>query len=106
MVAEVAVAQQQLAGTYVLGVFRGVSDEQFPKLQVGTFVRDDGTEYVERLEFSPFNQRSGASTLPEGLQPGQHVAVRIRLDARGYRDKQTGEPKSFVSKRALEVTVL
>jgi hypothetical protein len=101
-----AVQQQVLTGTFVLGVYRGVTEEQFPKLQVATFVRDDGSEYVERLDFSPFNQRTGASTLPEGLEPGLQVAVRIRLDTRGYRDKQTGEPKSFVSKRAMEVIVL
>jgi hypothetical protein len=99
-------AQQKLTGTYVLGVFQGVSQEDFPKLHVGTFVKDDGTLYEERLEFSPFDPRSGAATLPEGLERGTRIAVRIAVNARGYRDRETGQPRTFVSKKALDVTVL
>jgi hypothetical protein len=98
-----AVTKEQLAGTFVLGAFRGVSQDQYPKLHVGTFVRQDGTEYEERMEFNPFDPKTGAATLPEGLELGTRVAVRISLSARGYTDKN-GDAKTFISKRALEVT--
>jgi len=94
---------QQLVGTYVLGIFQGVSEGDFPKLLIGTFVRDDGTIFQERLQFSPYDPRTGKATLPEGLKNGQRVAVRLRVDAKAYRDKTTGEPGVFVAKQALEV---
>ncbi len=99
-------ASSKLAGTYVLGTFRGVTQDEYPKLLVGTFVRDDGSVFEERLQFSPFSPRTGEKTLPEGLAAGQRVAVQIRLDSKTYTDKATGEVRQFVAKQALAVVAL
>lgn len=95
-----------LGGMFVLGVFNGVSDEQYPKLSVRTFLRSDGTWFDERLDFAPFDARTGERTLPEGLTEGVRVAVSVKLDAKAYVNKRTGEPALMVSKKALSVVVL
>ncbi len=94
----------QLTGTYVLGVFRGVTQEKYPKLSVETTPSADGSPFEERLQYTPFDPNTGASVLPEGLQPGQRVAVRVFLEAVAWM--KDGKQAPFVGKRALEVIAI
>lgn len=93
----------ELLGTYVLGTYQGVTEGDFPALQIGTYVKADGTLFVERVDFQAFNARTGEKIVPDGIKVGTKIAVRIRFDAKGYKDKVTGEDKMFVSRRALAV---
>jgi hypothetical protein len=75
-----------------------MTDGQWPDLQV-----EVGNGFVEKLNFRPFDGRTGERTLPDGIQPGDRVAVRVWLEAKPYVDRKTGEPKLFVAKRADQV---
>jgi hypothetical protein len=88
-------------GNYVVGSFVGVVDGDFPRLEVRTGEPSaDRPGFVERLEFSPYDQRSGEPVLRAGVEPGDVVVVRVALVAR-----LSAAGKPFVSKRVLSVDV-
>lgn len=99
MAQETATVQEHLEGVFLLGVFQGVESGQYPKLIV------QSGDYTEKMDFSTFDKRTGAATIPGDLAIGTRIAVRLFLTAKTYKDKTTGEEKSFCAKFALAVHV-
>ena len=66
-----------MLGTYVCGVFEGFTDGSFPKVIIRV-----SESWSERLDFDAFDKRTGAKVIPEWLEKGQHVAVRVLVKAR------------------------
>ena len=103
---QLAVSDSPLLGTYVLGLFRGISTKDgYRKLEVATVPRHDGDgSFVEELDFDFFDKVTGERVIPEELTEGAYVAVRVWLNAKSYL--KDGKPSTFVSKRALQVVAL
>ena len=88
-------------GNYVVGSFVGVVQENgYTSLHVR--VGRDTPErpgFVERMNFSPFDPRTGAAVLPVGLREGDVVIVSVSESVKTAQESG----RSFVAKRALSV---
>jgi hypothetical protein len=87
------------SGTFIVGTFEGITDEQYPKLCVRV-----SPTYVERLGFYEDNRKTGGKTIPEGLSVGDYVNVKVMQSAKLFTKE--GRPAAFVAGLALDVEVL
>jgi hypothetical protein len=76
-------------------VFEGFTEGDFPKIIVRISDR-----WSERLEFDAFDKRTGAKVVPDWLETGQHVAVRVLAKAR------TSDKGPWISLYVLDIQIL
>lgn len=87
-------------GVFVVGVFRGVSEDKYPRLLVRTGEPSERSPegYVERLSFSPYHPVTGERTIDAEVKPGDVVAVEVTTEVAEFT--RDGVVQRFVGKRA------
>ena len=82
-------------GIFAVGVYQGLdtTNERFPKLLLLT--NPEPGAKAQAFDFKPFDSATGRQNLPESVQVGDRVQVRLWVGAKAYTDKETGERKAF-----------
>jgi len=90
-------------GSQVIGVFEGLSSDEYRSYLLVRVSKDtpDKPGYVERIEYVPFNAKTGKKLIPDNIKSGDLVCVGLYLDAQKFT--RNGELKLFVTKRARYV---
>lgn len=98
------------SGNYVIGYFGGI--EKVGGYDQLTIWPNSGVEgFAERMNIRQFNRDTGERVVPDTIEVGDKVAVRVFQTAKTYRKKdEHGQPYgdllTFIAKDALSVQVV